>query len=86
MSQKRGFKTKVFASLDVGEQKLLTKPSLWHIDFSDRKFSQPIITNYLPQEQGIWNSSASLLFQKLFTYVMQMKSLSKTLNWNEIHR
>ena len=55
--------------------------------FSERKLSQRIIkTSDLPQEQGIRNNSASSLFHKLLTNVMWMKSLSKTVSWNEIHR
>ena len=50
-------------------------------------FSQPILTTSdLPQEQGIQSNSASSLFHKLLTNVMWMKSLSKTVSWNEIHR
>ena len=46
--------------------------------FSDRKFSQLIITtSNLPQKQGIQNDSASSLFHKLLTNVMRMKGLSR---------
>ena len=55
--------------------------------FSDRKFSQLIITTSdLQQEQAIRNNSASSLFPKLLTNVMWIKSLSKAVSWNEIHR
>ena len=55
--------------------------------FSDRKFSQSIITTSgLPQKQEIRNNSPSSLFHKLLTNVTRMKSLSKTVSWNEIHK
>ena len=67
--------------------KTVDKDILITYRFSDRKFSQPIITTSdLLQEQGIRNNSASSLFHKLLTKVMWMKSLSKTVSWNEIHR
>ena len=66
--------------------KTVDKDTLITYRFSDRKFSQPIITTSdLPQEQGIRNNSASSLFHKLLTNVMWMKSLSKIVSWNEIH-
>ena len=67
--------------------KTVDKDTLITYRFSDRKFSQPILTTSdLPQEQGIRNNSASSLFHKLLTNVMWMKSLSKTVSWNEIHK
>ena len=67
--------------------KTVDKDILITYRFSDRKFSQPsITTSDLPQEQGIRNNSASSLFHKLLTNVMWMKSLSKTVSWNEIHK
>ena len=66
--------------------KTVDKDILITYRFSDRKFSQPIITtNDLLQEQGIRNNSASSLFHKFLTKVMWMKSLNKTVSWNEIH-
>ena len=66
--------------------KTVDKDILITYRFSDRKFSQHIITtNDLPQEKGIRNNSASSLFHKLLTNVMRMKIL-KQLSWNEIHR
>ena len=45
--------------------KTVDKDILITYKFSDRNFSQPIITTSdLPQEQGIWNNSASSLFHK----------------------
>ena len=54
--------------------------------FSDRKFSQHIITpSDLPKEKGIRNNSVSSLFHKLLKNVMRMKSF-KTVSWNGTHR
>ena len=51
--------------------KTVDKDILITYRFSDRKFPQPHITmSDLPQEQGIWNNSASSLFHKLLTNVM----------------
>ena len=67
--------------------KTVDKDILTTYRFSHRKFSQPIITTSdLLQEQEIRNSSASSFFHKLLTNVIWMKSLSKTVSWNEIHR
>ena len=47
--------------------KTVDKDVLITYGFSDRKFPQPIITtSELPQEQEIWNNSASSLFHKLW--------------------
>ena len=67
--------------------KTVDKDILTTYRFSDRKFSQPIITTSdLLQEQGTRNNSSSLLFHKFLTNLMWMKSLNKTVSWNEIHR
>ena len=66
--------------------KTVDKDILITYRFKDRRFSQPIIrTSHLPQEQGIRKNSASSLSQTIDKW-MRIKSLSKTVCWNEIHR
>ena len=67
--------------------KTVDKDILISYRFSDKKFSQPIITTSdLPQEQWIRNNSTSSLFHKLLSNVMRMKSFCKTVIGNKIHR
>ena len=67
--------------------KTVDKDILTTCRFSDRKSLQPIITTSdLLQEQGIQNNSSSSLFHKFLTSLMWIKSLNKTVSWNEIHR
>ena len=54
----KGSTTKEFPSLNVGEQKILTKTPLYHL-------VTEIITRDLSQKQGIRNNSSSSRFHKL---------------------
>ena len=56
----KGSTTKEFPSLNVGEQKILTKTPLNHIGLVTE-----IITRDLSQKQGIRNNSSSSRFHKL---------------------
>ena len=56
----KGSTTKEFPSLNVGEQKILTKTPLYHIGLVTE-----IITRDLSQKQGIRNNSSSSRFHKL---------------------
>ena len=69
------------------QSRTVDKDILVTYGFSDRKFSQPITTTSdLPQKQVIQNNFVSSLFDKLLTNSMRMKSLSRTVSWDEIHR
>ena len=87
ISQRKDFTTKRVRESKCRRTETVDKDILLTYRFSDRKFSQPfIIASDLPQEQGIRNNSAGSLFHKLLTNVMWMKSASKTVSCNEIHR
>ena len=85
-SKERFYKQRVRES-KCKRTKTVDKDILITYRFSERKFSQPIITTSdLPQKQGIQNNSVSSLFHKLLTSGMRMKSLRRKISWNEFHR
>ena len=80
-SKERFYNQRVFESR-CRRKNTVDKDLLITYRFSVRKFSQPIIaTSDLLHKQGIRNN-----FHKLLTNITWIKSLSKTVSWNKIHR